>query len=299
MKKNKLKSCQFLKPIILILISIILYALPQILAPTYQIGILPVDNISQKELITINSSFKTYNKYFQSQILNETLNSSYIKQENGFLLNDDFFKYKNITHIKQKYDLDFLIITTDKQIKDFNKGGFGIWGQADTVTETVLMTTIYFGNDKKILPSIAQHEIFHLFGYLHNPIEKNGIMQYKDNIGTQELSNYYNIQLPIRIFVKQFITNQSFGVNYFLINLILVLALYPLFLGLNQILQILLKNKKIKINNKINHISSNLGLFILFCMNFGHLVLFASIFLSLSINYCLCFRKIENNYIDN
>lgn len=307
MRQIKLKPSQFLKPtpffkpIILILISIILYTLPQLLAPTYHIGILPVDNISQKELITINSSFKTYNKYFQNQILiNENLNTIYIKQKDNYLLNEDFFKYEKLKQIKQKYNLDFIVMPTNKPINDWNNKslGFGFWGQADTLTESVLMTTIYFGNDKNILTNIIEHEIFHLFGYLHNPIEQNGIMQYK-NLDNHKLSNYYNIQLPIRVFVKQFITNQSFVVNYFLMNLILILALYPLFLGLNQITQILLKNKKVKINNKINHISSSLGLFILFCMNFGYLVFLISLFLSLSINYFLCFRKIGNDYIDN
>jgi hypothetical protein len=148
------------------------------------------------------------------------------------------------------------------------------------------MTTIYFKNDSKKLPSIAQHEIFHLFGYLHNPINQNGIMQYK-NLDETKLSKYYEHQLPIRIFVKQFITNGHFSTNYFIINLILIIILYPMFLGLNQILQILLKIKNIK----INHLSTSLGIFILFCINFGYLVFFASLFLSLSTNYFLNFRK--------
>jgi hypothetical protein len=223
--------------------SIILFALLililtsfYIFHPKLKVGIIGVDNVSQYNLEISKLAFDNhYSDYFKTNVLNERLSSQNIRTNNSFYLNSDFFREIEKTNLHQEYDLDYILIVTEHKIKDWDEKGSGIWGQADTKTNSALITTLYFENNNLIIQNHATHEILHLLGFLHNVFDKSGIMQYTNNQETN-LCTYYAFQMPIRTSMIKLFPNKGFLLTVYVMNFITSLIFFLGFMGLNELL---------------------------------------------------------------
>lgn len=216
------------------------------------VGVVLVDECRQEYGKIITDGFNQYyGNYFKARLLPARFYASDVKTKNGAYLNSDFFRFGKSKELKIKYDVDIILYCTDHHIKDWDKWGMGLWGQADTDSGSALMTVKYWMKDpqKDIkLQRMALHEVFHLYGYIHNKWDWSGIMQYAQNIGKIKLCRYYEAQLPIRSMVYKIGFGRPFHFATFITDLAFSLTLIPAFIAIALVLfhifSNLTKNKK-------------------------------------------------------
>lgn len=221
--------------ILLVILSIIVYLLMLFYHPVLNVGIVGVDGINDSYLKLAKEGFDWYyNDSFNAIMLEESFNDSKIKVKEEYYLNGDFFIQNQTSDLIDKHNLDFLLIVTDKKIKDWDGSNLGVWGQADTESSSCLATVYYFqggsdvANDR--IRSIAVHEVLHLVGFVHNPFHRGGIMQYVAKQGSFELSHHFKFQYPIRLSLIRYFRGLPFLVTKLLMDFLMIILIMPFFL---------------------------------------------------------------------
>lgn len=234
--------------------SLLFYIITSTYHPELRVGIIGNNNVSQKYFNVIEEGFETYYPdHFEVIILNDTYNLSNIRINESYYLNDDFFTEISTLKTNDKYDLDFTLIITKNKIKNWLDGGYGVWGQANSETNSALMTISYWDlvTNKKRIQGVAIHEIFHLLGYVHNPFDKNGIMKYVAESGEFELESFYKPQLSYRTSLVRIFRNVNFYFLYMSMNILWALLFLPILLLIQEILFDMYKinkNKRFKLS---------------------------------------------------
>jgi hypothetical protein len=225
--------------LILILISPLVLLISHAVHPEFSVGIVLVDDIDQYYGNITKKGFEEYDDYFSAKILPIRFNASEVRKEYKYYLNSDFFKLGNPENLQDEYQVDIILFVTEYRINNWDEDGGAFYGQANTETNSVLMTVHYFNStssfDNKVLQHTAVHEVFHIFGYVHNGQDKSGIMQYNSNYEVMELSSFYELQLPIRSIGVKIFPGMSFYFARIAYGMLFSAVLIPFFLGLSLI----------------------------------------------------------------
>jgi len=220
---------------LLLILSGLLYLLLLVQHPVIEVGIVLVDDLDGEIGLLIDEGFDGYGDYFDSRVLAQRFNSSNVSSDGTFLLNSDFFEQCPLSKIKEEEDVDIVLIITSEMIRNWDSNGKGLWGEAESEQGAALMTIHYWTfPTREHVPRwqhIAVHEVFHLLGYVHNPWDRSGVMQYAENVDTKELCPYYEFQLPVRSTFYGLYDGLSFRMTVFLFNVSVVILLMPVVLA--------------------------------------------------------------------
>ena len=83
-----------------------------------------------------------------------------------------------------------------------------------------------------MIKHIALHEILHLFGYIHIPLDDSGVMYPTQEDESLELSPIYRLQLPMRAYGVKFGFMMSFGSAIFFYGGLFAITLVPFMIGM-------------------------------------------------------------------
>lgn len=224
-----------------IILIIVLLFIPTIFSvySTYfkekiKIGILITNDDLMLESEVAQAALDDFHEIFEARILDIRFDESKVRTQNGKYLTNDYFKSAFSKQIRNEYNVDMILILTNKSINNWLDTRESIWGEANTNTEMAVITTDYFKTNRtiyeKYLYSIARHEILHLLGYEHPGDNRNCVMEYA-TLDT-ELSTEYQLELPYRAALWEVGSGKNFGEAVFLINLTMLLLFSPIFISL-------------------------------------------------------------------
>lgn len=201
--------------------------------PKVKVGVVMVDDCEVHHGITAMNGFDNYEDFFEATMIPERFNASNVRIQDGDYLNSDFFKLGEPEKLQKKYGVDVILFVTDHPIRNWDEEGMGVWGQANSVTGSALMTVLHFNKgtheNRMVIEHIALHEVFHLLGYTHNRFDHSGIMQYGTNPFSRKLCPMYELQLPIRVCVYKLGLGMSFPIATLLTTSFFALVLVPMY----------------------------------------------------------------------
>lgn len=217
------------------------------LHPMLTVGVYLVDDCDASAANLAMEGLRNYDDYFLAQVLPVRFNSSTIRQKDGLYLTTDFFHSPETERMKDRFDVDLVLFITDHPINNWDGDKKAIWGEANTQSSSVIITTYYFAtgtdSDKQMVRGIALHESFHLLGFSHNFYDRNGLMQYSTNYNSLKLPLYYELQLPVKAIAYGLLKGLP---NFWVVMLssaLFALVLLPLFIALEILVYHYFKKK--------------------------------------------------------
>jgi predicted Zn-dependent protease len=228
-EKNKKKAIIFVL-IILILAPIIFSFYSISNQPRLRIGIvLTSDDLFHDGKIAVDG-LNDFENIFLAELLNVRFNESKVRIKNGIYLTDDYFDEKFIERTRKNYNVDIIMILTDKKINNWLSNGI-----ANTELATTLITAAQFLDNstehERYIKSTSIHEILHLLGYQHPTDDRDCVMKIAEPF-EDDLNPEYKFELIYRGQFWQFGTGHDFVHACFLINLGILLILSPFFIVL-------------------------------------------------------------------
>ena len=183
--------------------------------PKVEVGIVLVDQCEERFGITAAGAFDQYPEYFNANVLPVRFNASSVRVRDGYYLNSDFFRLGQVEELREQYNVDVILFVTDHRIQDWDRTLHSLWGEADTVTGSALITVYRWKENctqhALRIQQFALHEVFHLIGYTHNDWDRSGIMQPVLMTDDMTLSPYYELQLPSRVLSYKSLLGQRFA----------------------------------------------------------------------------------------
>jgi predicted Zn-dependent protease len=228
-EKNKKKFIIFVI-IILFLIPIIftIYSLSN--HSRLRIGIvLTSDNLSYDGKVAADG-LNDFEDTFFAEILDVRFNESKVRIENGIYSIDDYFNEKFIERTRKNYNVDIIMILTDKKIDDWYCNGI-----TKTELATTLVTTAQFLDNptehERYIKSTSIHEILHLLGYQHPNDDRDCVLKIAEPF-EDDLNPEYRLELTYRVLLWRLGAGHDFYHASFLINFSILLILSPFFIVL-------------------------------------------------------------------
>lgn len=167
---------------------------------------------------------------FSASILDRRFNEEEVRVQNGSYLTDDYLNIKFADGIRSDYDVDIVLIITDKLINNWLGNGLARWGQADTESSVALLTIspVYMNTNQTedYIVSVSRHEILHLLGYHHPNDDRKCLMEYATL--EKDLCGEYELVLPYHVALWRVGSGQEPGRATFLIRATFLLLFSPL-----------------------------------------------------------------------
>jgi predicted Zn-dependent protease len=230
--------------LILLLIPTIFSAYSTYFKEKIVIGIMITNDDLILEAEVAQAALDDFQGTFEAKILDTRFDESNVRVHNGKYLTNDYFNHRYSEQIRNEYNVDMILILTNKSINNWLDSRESIWGEANTNTEMAIITTDYFRTNRTIyetyISSISRHEILHLLGYEHPGGYRRCVMQYA-TLET-ELSTEYQLELSYRATLWEIGSGKNFGEAVFLINLTMLLLFSPIFIALILIMHYSFKN---------------------------------------------------------
>jgi hypothetical protein len=104
------------------------------------VGIVLAENVTYDYGEIARDSLNDFHDVFSAKVLNTRFNETGIRVQDGSYLTDDYFNGDYAESIRENYDVDIILIITDKDINNWLGNQLARWGQADTKTGIALMT---------------------------------------------------------------------------------------------------------------------------------------------------------------
>ncbi len=297
------------------IVVLIVYFLLSTSHPTFNVGIILTEEAPEYLAdITLSGFEESYTDYFKASLIDRRLsinnintsdstdsnyntvmknnvevNAYHISTNTSYYLNSDFFKeIYNQNFTNDSYD--YYLVITSLPIKDWDKGGYGVYGEANPEYSTTLSSTYYFMDKTNFsnnsIKQTGVHENLHMLGYLHNPFNKNGIMQYIPKSTTLNLISYYEVQLPIRAHVANLLGPIKFNKLAYITQSIWFLFVLPIILLIEMLLDFITQKitKKKRIPRIVSFGSIIFGSALLFFYNYSILLFGLPIVVMLSVH---------------
>jgi hypothetical protein len=206
-----------------------------------------------------------FHDIFTAKVVDTRFNESDVRVKNGSYLTDDYFDSSFSREIRDIYNVDIVLIITEKLIDNWLGDGMAAWGQADTKSGVALLTiSPTHGNESLsenyIIP-VSRHEVLHILGYHHPQDYRRCLMEYASL--EKELCGEYELVLPYHVALWRLGAGQEPGRATFLIRASFLLLFSPLFVVSIIISQALFK-KFIYQKDKIDQNSLVYGIGVLY-----------------------------------
>lgn len=262
------------KPIIII---IIIFLLIPVFFSFYSISyhekikigiVLTSDNLIDDGEVA-KDALNRFENIFDAEILDIKFNESDVRIKNDKYLTDDYFDPKFAKMVRDKYDVEIVMILTNHKINNWQGDGKAIWGQADTKNSMTLVTNAQFKVNisfhRIYIEHISIHEALHLLGYQHPTDSRECIMQYASI--DEELSDEFRLELPYRLTLWRIGEGKEFSQAVFLINLTLGFLLSTFIIPIMIIIQFIFKRRFYKRNSiNQNPLIFGIGLYFVFLL---------------------------------
>ncbi len=188
--------------------------------PTFEIGIVLVDETDDHYAGVIIRGFIRYDEYFEARLLPVSFNASGVEFERDSFgyehyLNSDLVEKAAPLELAGAHEVDIILLLTDHFMSDWDGDNTSIWGQAFPDHSCVLMSSAWFddndtGTDRGA-QQIALHETMHLLGYTHNMAYQHGIMGYGDYSSVKRVPlPFERFQMPLRAHLFALVGATSF-----------------------------------------------------------------------------------------
>jgi len=227
--------------VFLLLLTPVMWVGAILFHPKAKVGVVLVDDCRAEIGEVVAKGFaQHYGKYFHAEVLPQRFDAFKVRTKSGIYLNSDFFRMGNAAQLKRQSQVNIILFITAHPINDWDEGGGGgVWGQADTKTGSALMTVKYWmklPHGHLRMQVLGLHEVMHLLGYVHNPWDNSGIMQYAANIEAKRLCSFYEAQLPVRIMIYKWGFGHSFNTAVMITAFGFSFVLLPFFIAVELIL---------------------------------------------------------------
>lgn len=221
----KVNRCIIVPVIVLFLIPIIFTVLASTGQESIKIGVVTTsDDLFNASKVAIEA-LDGYEGLFYATSVDERFNESEVRIKDGMYLTDDYFDSQFADMVRKEHDIDIVMIMTDKRINNWKGDGKALWGQADTRSSMILVTTVNFRFDpsehERYIKHTALHEVLHLLGYVHPADDRECVMQYAE-LHT-DLSSDNKAELSSRAMLWRLGQGQDFGSAVLTINFTLSL----------------------------------------------------------------------------
>jgi hypothetical protein len=204
--------------------------------------ILAHDDLEEAGEIAKNG-LNDFHGIFSASMLDTRFNEDEVRVQHGSYLTDDYLNKKFADGIRSDYDVDIVLIITDKLINNWLGNGLARWGQADTESGVALLTIspVYMNTNQTedYIISVSRHEILHILGYHHPNDDRRCLMEYASL--EKELCGEYEMVLPYHVALWRLGSGQEPARATFLIRATLLLFISPLFILAILMAQILFK----------------------------------------------------------
>jgi len=189
----------------LMVVSISILSITWFVHPKARIGFIAVDGTDEDTLVSIIDGFSLYDDFLDVKIIPESLNLTGIRQKGGNFLVSDFHRLADDLDIRRSYDVDLLVIITERRIQNWDEDGNSRFAYSSHENSSMIMTISFWNLDYSenvtISQRVALRHTFHLLGYPDNSWDEDCIMSGDDGGGSLSLSPYYRVQLPIRLYM--------------------------------------------------------------------------------------------------
>jgi hypothetical protein len=259
-KEGKEKDQEFIPRFIIIIIVLLL------LVPTVFVIFCLQNNgkinvgivLANDELVEVGEVTETglddFHDIFSAKIVDIRFNESAVRVRDGRYLTDDYFNKSFSKEIRDEYDMDIVVIITDKLINNWLGNGYAAWGQADTESGVAMFTISpvrYNMNfSENYIISTSRHEVLHLLGYHHPQDDRDCLMRYAST--EKELCGEYEMVLPYNVVLWRLGAGLEPGRATFVIRAAFLLLFSPIFVVFMIIAQFLFKKfiyRREKIDN--------------------------------------------------
>ena len=255
-KNNKIFSRSIL------IFVIILYSIPVLITiysvyfnDDIKIGIVLTDEELYVDGTMARDGLNEFENIFNARILDVIFNDSSVRISQGNYLTNDYFDARFAEKVREKFNVDIIVIITNNSINNWQDDGEAIWGQADTKNAMALVTARYYRSNisahYKYMKKTTIHEVLHILGYEHPTGNEKCVMQYA-SIET-ELCPKYRLELPYRAVLWKIGNGQEFAKAIFLIKLSMFLIFSPIFIATMILVRGIFK----KFIYKMNRINPN------------------------------------------
>ncbi len=214
--------------------------------------------LANDDLVEVGEVTKTglddFHDIFSARIVDTRFNESTVRVRHGRYLTDDYFNKSFSKGIRDDYDVDIVVIITDKLINNWLGNGYAAWGQADTESGVAMFTISpvkYNMNfSENYIISTSRHEVLHLLGYHHPQDDRDCLMRYAST--EKELCGEYEMVLPYHVALWRLGAGLEPGRATFVIRAAFLLFFSPIFVVFIIIAQFLFKKfiyRREKIDN--------------------------------------------------
>lgn len=204
--------------------------------PTYEIGIVLIDDTDDHFANEIIKGYQGQDDYFQARVLPLRFNASQVRVQLPFelYLNSNIIERSRPLELARTHKVDIILLITDHRISDWEGDNDSIWGEAFPEHRAVLTSTAFLSAndtlDNRAARQIALHETLHLLGYTHNTFYQDGIMGYGEYREERHLLPFEQLQLPLRATLASWWGPSSFTSLVAITRLTFALVLMPPFL---------------------------------------------------------------------
>ncbi len=195
-----------------------------------------------------------FHDIFSAKIMDTRFNESTVRVRDGRYLTDDYLNKRFSKGIRDEYDVDIVVIITDKLINNWLGNGYAAWGQADTESGVAMFTISpvkYNMNfSENYIISTSRHEVLHILGYHHPQDDRDCLMRYAST--EKELCGEYEMVLPYHVALWRLGAGLEPGRATFVIRAAFLLFFSPIFVVFIIIAQFLFKKfiyRREKIDN--------------------------------------------------
>lgn len=195
------------------------------------VGIVLANNDLGEVGETVKTGLNDFHDIFLAKVVDTRYNESDVRVKNGSYLTDDYFDSGFSKEIRDRYNVDIVLIITDKVINNWLGNGYAAWGQADTESGVAMFTispvSYNMNFSENYLISTSRHEVLHILGYHHPQDDRDCLMDYAST--ESELCGEYELVLPYHVALWRIGSGQEPGRATFIIRASFLLFFSPLF----------------------------------------------------------------------
>jgi predicted Zn-dependent protease len=239
LNKFNIQRIQIIIILILILFPISTVIYLNSIPHKIKIGILLTTKDLEHDVEVVATGLNQFEGIFYAKVLNILYNESHVRVKYEKYLTDDYLDTDYSIDIRERFDVDIILIITANKINNWLGNRAAHWGIADTKRAMALMTAAqytYNQTDHEIyLIETSIHEVLHLLGYQHPRDSRECIMHYSSL--DSELNFEYKLELPFRVAFWKLGTGFEPGQTAFIINFLMNLIISFLFIAVILIIQ--------------------------------------------------------------
>jgi hypothetical protein len=258
--KVKVRKITVLIILILLLIPIVFSIKSFYFTDKIRIGIVMTSDELYSDCEIVKDKLNQFHDVFDARIVDLKFNESNVRIRHNLFLTNDYFDTTFAKKVRNRYNVDIILIVTNQSINNWLDDEAAIWGEAQTENSMAVFTARFnYDNStrhKRYIQSTGLHEVLHLLGYEHSSICENCVTQYATY--DTELCTDHKLELKYRASLWQLGSGHVFSEAVYLIKLTMHLIFSPIFLVIIIITYLLFKKFMYK-QNKINLLPLILG----------------------------------------